>query len=143
MDDETTNQIINKRARRIAKDHGCTVDQVNAALDRHPIEINRDLFLKRTLAMELVELDELQQAFREKALENRDVAAGSLLIKVAERRATLLGLNPPIGHAVAVVQHAPSEQPTSTQKLRAAIDRIRAEHGQPPLPDPEDPEALN
>jgi hypothetical protein len=33
MDDETANQIIDKRARRIAKDHGCTVDQVNAALD--------------------------------------------------------------------------------------------------------------
>jgi hypothetical protein len=143
MDDETTNRIVNKRARRIAKDHGCTVDQVNAALDRHPIEINRDLFLKRTLAMELVELDELQQAFREKALEDRDVAAGILLIKVAERRATLLGLNPPIGHAVAVVQHAPPEQPTSTQKIRAAIDRIRAEHGQRPLPDPDDPEPLN
>jgi hypothetical protein len=38
------------------------------ALDRHPIEIDRDTFVKRTLAMELVELDEQQQAFREKAL---------------------------------------------------------------------------
>jgi hypothetical protein len=33
-----------------------------AALDHHPIELDRDTFLKRTLAMELVELDELQQA---------------------------------------------------------------------------------
>jgi hypothetical protein len=32
MDDETANPIFDKRA-RIAKDHGCTVDQVNAALD--------------------------------------------------------------------------------------------------------------
>ena len=35
----------------------------------------------RTLAMELVELDELQQAFRSKALVDRDVAAGALLVK--------------------------------------------------------------
>ena len=60
-------RIVNKRVRRIAKDHGCTVAEVNAALDHHPIELDRDTFLKRTLAMELVELDELQQAFREKA----------------------------------------------------------------------------
>lgn len=40
------------------------------------LELDRDKFLKRTLAMELVELDELQQAFRDKALEDQDVAAG-------------------------------------------------------------------
>ena len=60
-------EIINKRVRRIARDHGCSVADVNAALDRHPIELDRDTYLKRTLAMELVELDELQAAFREKA----------------------------------------------------------------------------
>jgi hypothetical protein len=74
--------------------------------------------------MELVELDELQQAFRDKALEDRDVAAGVLLIKVAERRATLLGLNAPIGHAVQVIQHDPPNKPTSTERIAALIDRI-------------------
>jgi hypothetical protein len=29
---------------------------VNAALDRHPIELDRDQFLRRTLALELIEL---------------------------------------------------------------------------------------
>ena len=75
-------EIIEKRVRRIARDHGCSVDDVNAALDRHPIELDRDTFLKRTLAMELVELDELQQAFREKALVDRDVPSGVLLVKI-------------------------------------------------------------
>ena len=59
-------RIVNKRVQRIARDHSCSVAEVNAALDHHPIELDRDTFLKRTLAMELVELDELQQAFREK-----------------------------------------------------------------------------
>jgi hypothetical protein len=117
-------EITNKRIRRIAKDHGCTVADVNAALDRHPIELDRDLFLKRTLAMELVELDELQQAFREKALRDCDVPSGILLIKVAERRATLLGLNPNLGHAVAIVQHAPEHRETSTDRIERAIARL-------------------
>jgi len=66
---------------------------------------------------------QLQQAFRSKALVDRDVAAGALLVKVAERRATLLGLNPPIGHAVAVIQQ-PTEQPNSTDRILAVLDRI-------------------
>src|SRR5262249_45340668 len=72
------------RAAQIARDHGCTVDQVNAALDRHPIELDRDQFLRRTLALELIELDALQQAFHAKAHEDRDVGSGLLLLKVAE-----------------------------------------------------------
>ena len=83
-------EIINKRVRRIAEDHGCTVAEVNEVLDRHPIALDRDTYLKRTLALELLRLDELEEAFREKALVDRDVAAGVLLVKVAERRS--LGL---------------------------------------------------
>ena len=120
-------EIVQKRVRRIARDHGCSVDDVNTALDRHPIELDRDTYLKRTLAMELVELDELQQAFREKALVDRDVPSGVLLIKVAERRATLLGLNPVLGHAVKIVQHEPIAKPTSTDKLERALDRLLAD----------------
>jgi hypothetical protein len=117
-------KIVNKRLARIAKDHRCSVAEVTAALDRHPIEVDHDTFLRRTLAMELVELDELEQAFRESALVDRDVAAGALLVKLAERRATLLGLNAPIGQAVQVIQHEPSTKLTSTQKMRAAIDNV-------------------
>ena len=85
--------------------------------------------------MELVELDELQAAFRDKALVDRDTAAGVLLIKVAERLATLLGLNPPIGHAVQVVQHEPAQKLTSTDRIRIALDRIQ---GKQPMPSPGD-----
>jgi hypothetical protein len=128
--------IVNKRVRRIARDHSCTVDDVHAALDRHPIELDRDRFLKRALAMELVELDELRHAFRDKALVDRDVAAGSLMVKIAERTATLLGLNSPIGHAVQVIQH-PQEQPSSTERIHAILDRIAA---RPKTDEPDDSE---
>jgi|SRR5215471_16139395 len=133
--------IVHKPERRIADDHGCTVEEVHEVLDRHPIEVDRDKYLKRALAMQLLQLDELEVTFRDKAIVDRDVAAGVLLVKVAERRATLLGLNAPIGHAVAVVQHEPENKPTSTERLRAAIERIRGERHQDDLPttDQDDP----
>ena len=97
--------------------------------------------LKRTLALELSRLDELEEAFRDKAIVDRDVASGALLVRIAERRATLLGLNPPLGHAVQVIQHEPQNKPTSTERLRAAIDRIRGKTHQddPPATDQDDP----
>jgi hypothetical protein len=112
--------ILHKPERAIADDCGCTVDDVHAVLDRHPIEVDRDQYLKRALALQLVQLDELEVVFREKACAG-DTASGMLLVKIAERRATLLGLNAPIGHAVAVIQHAPENRPTTTDKIEAAI----------------------
>src|SRR5215831_13023554 len=117
-------ELVNKRVHAIAKAHRCTVDDVHAALDRHPIELDRDRFLKRTLALELMRLDQLEMAFEGKAIKDRDPAAGALMVKILERRATLLGLNPPIGHAVQVIQHEPLEKTTSTDRIMAALDRI-------------------
>ena len=141
MDQPHRDLILYKPERAIADDNGCTVDEVQAVLDRHPIEVDRDKYLKRALAMQLLQLDELEVAFRDKAIVDRDVAAGVLLVKVAERRATLLGLNPPIGHPVAVVQHEPENKPSSTERLRAAIDRIRGKthRDDPPATDQGDP----
>ena len=49
-------ELVNKRVHAIAQAHRCTVANVHSALDRHPIELDRDAFLKRTLALELVKL---------------------------------------------------------------------------------------
>jgi hypothetical protein len=86
-------------------------------------------------------LDQLEMAFEGKAIKDRDPAAGALMVKILERRATLLGLNPPIGHAVQVIQHEPHEQLTSTDRIHAALDRIAS--GPKPPDDPSDPEALH
>jgi hypothetical protein len=138
-------EIVNKRVRRIADEYGCTVDEVNACLDHHPIELDRDKYLKRTLALELLRLDELEVAFRDKAIVDCDVAAGVLLVKVAERRATLLGMNAPLGHAVQVIQHEPPDKPTSTERIAALIDRIRGKTQQDDLPftEQDDPPSTN
>jgi hypothetical protein len=141
MDEQHRDLILHKPERAIADDNGCTLDEVLAVLDQHPIEVDRDKYLKRALALQLLQLDELEIAFREKALMDRDVAAGVLLVKVAERRATLLGMNAPLGHAVQVIQHEPENKPTSTERLRAAIDRIRGKDL--PATDQDDPSSTH
>lgn len=124
MDEKHRDLILHKRVRRIADEHDCSVADVNAVLDHHPIEMNRDEYLRRALALELLHLDELEEAFRDKALVDRDVASGVLLIKVAERRATLLGLNPALGHSVAIVQHPPAHRETSTDRIERALNAL-------------------
>ena len=57
--------ITDRRVLRVAREHEITVVDVREALDNHPMNTEREKFLRRTLAMELIELDELQQAFRE------------------------------------------------------------------------------
>src|SRR5262249_11531393 len=70
-------------------------------------------------------LDELGEVFRAKAIREQDVAAGALLTKIHERRATLLGLNAPAASAVTVIEHERAPTMNSTERIRAAIDRIR------------------
>jgi DNA-binding transcriptional MerR regulator len=132
MDEDRRNLILHKRVQRIADEHGCSVAEVNTVLDHHPIETNRDQYLKRALALELLHLDEIVEAFRHKALVDRDVPSAMVLIKAAERRATFLGLNPVLGHAVSIVQHPPTNKQTSTDRIEAALaalvaDRRRSE----------------
>jgi hypothetical protein len=124
-------ELVNKRVHAIARAQDCTIDQVNAALDQQPIELDRDRFLKRTLAMELMRLDQLEMAFEGKALKDRDVPAGVLMVKIAERRATLLGLNPPLGHAVHVIQHELPARKTTTDEIGDLIDSIRGIESKP------------
>src|SRR5262245_25076859 len=108
MDQKDQEKITQRIVKRIADDFHCTVDEVNRTLDAHPIEVDRDKFLKRALGLQLLRLDELEEIFHSKAITDADVAAGALVVKIHERRATLLGLNPVTGHAVSIVQHPPT-----------------------------------
>jgi hypothetical protein len=129
--------ILHRPEHALAEEHGLTIEEVRATLDMHPVEQDRDRFLKHALAQQLLLLDRLEVVFSKKAFEDRDTAAGALLVKVAERKATLLGLNAPIGHAVRVVQHPPEHRQTSTDKIEAALNaliedgkRTRSQNGQ-------------
>ena len=139
-DDEIIRQRISGRsARAIAKAQVTTVAEVNKALDRFTETTIDDKVRRHTLALELARLDELQETFYARALEG-DVACGALITKIIERRCVMLGLYTPQTATLQIIEaEAPRE--TSTERLRAAIDRIRGKTHQddPPITDQDDP----
>src|SRR5215469_11499413 len=81
-DDEIVQQRVSGRsARAIARAQGCSVAEVNKALDRFTETTIDDKVRKHTLALELARLDELQETFYARALEG-DVACGALITKI-------------------------------------------------------------
>ena len=133
-DDEVIKQRISGRSvRAIAKAQGCSVVEVNKALDRFSETTIDDKVRRHTLALELARLDELQETFYARALEG-DVQCGALCTKIIERRCTMLGLYTPQTATLQVIEaEAPRE--TSTDKISALIERIRGKTRD----DPDDP----
>lgn len=73
--------------------------------------------------LELMQLDQLGMAFAGKALD-REVASGVLLVKMAERGATLLGLARPCDQR----HSAPADQQvTSTDRIESALNAFLEE----------------
>ena len=141
MNDDTIIQqrVSGRSARAIARAQGCTLAEVSKVLDRFTETTIDDKTRKHTLALELARLDELQETFYARALEG-DVACGALITKIIERRCVMLGLYTPQTATLQIIEaEAPRE--TSTERLRAAIDRIRGKTHQDDLPatDQDDP----
>jgi hypothetical protein len=131
-DDAIIQQRVSGRsARAIAKAEGRTLAEVNRVIDRFTETTIDDKTRKHTLAFELARLDELQETFYARALEG-DVACGALITKIIERRCVILGLYTPQTAALQIIEaEAPRE--TSTERIRAAIDRIRGKRHQDDL----------
>ena len=77
-------RIIGKSVRAIAQDHGCSIAEVNKALDLFAVATINARVRTHALALELSRLDELQSVFYERAKAG-DVASGMLLTKIMER----------------------------------------------------------
>src|SRR5262244_4364072 len=133
-DDAILQQRIGRPARAIAKAQGCSVAEVNKALDRFTETTIDDKIRRHTLALELARLDELQETFYARALEG-DVQCGALITKIIERRCTMLGLYTPQTATLQVIE-AETPRETSTDKISALIERIR---GKTRDDDPDDP----
>src|SRR5215469_215325 len=118
-------ELNNRRVLALAKAHKMTVAKVHEALDQHPVSTDRETFLRRTLAMELMRLDQLEEAFERKALRDRDISSGALMVKIAERRQILLGLAAPVGHSVAIHAEPAEHRQNSTERIFEVINRIR------------------
>jgi hypothetical protein len=137
-DGSLTARVLGRSVRRVAREHGMTEGAVDEVLDQRADAMLSGKHLRRALMLQLARLDELVEVFHPKAL-GGDPICGALVVRIEERRSTLLGLNAPIGHAVSVVQHEPVEAPTSTDRIRAAFDRIRRKRLPRPADDPDGP----
>src|SRR5215471_17769504 len=132
-------RIRGESVRSIAKRVSCTLAEVHKVLDRFAETVIDDKTRKHSLALELERLDQVQQVFGARSLEG-DVQCGALVAKIIERRCTMLGLyTPPTATLQVIEAEAPRE--TSTDKICAAIDRIRGKTHQDDLPttDQDDP----
>jgi hypothetical protein len=134
-------RLVGHSVHAIAKEFRITVKEVDAALNRACTPIDED-FRLTTIGLELARFDQLLTVFYEKAI-NGDAAAANILLKVSERRAAILGLDVPaaVRKDPVLLQIEQTPQPTSTDRIRAALDAIIAERKDPSKPDdPDDPD---
>src|SRR5262249_23302695 len=119
QDDERDEQITEARisgtsTRALAKLHGCSSREVEAAVDRR-LDYTLDNRQRMRLGKLSVErIGALMKPFYERAVRDKDCAAGTLCVKLEERLSLLLGLDQPIQSRVDVYQVQAEEQPSSS-----------------------------
>jgi hypothetical protein len=114
----------------IARQHHCAIDEVEAVIDRRlGGEIDNVMRLK-AIKLDVARLEGLMEPFYQRATKDRDVAAGTLCVKILERRALLLGLDSPT--RVDIVQMQVEQTPPRHERIREAIMRLTGRDGQQP-----------
>jgi len=98
----------------LARSYVCTVGEVDASLDRTLPKIDNDA-RRRYVALDMNRLDRLLETFYKRAIENADAQAGLLVVKILERRASLLGLDSP--QKLDIVQVQPQEAPQGHDRI--------------------------
>jgi hypothetical protein len=137
-DDERDEAIAEARisgtsSRALAKQYGCTNREIEEAIDRRlSYELDNRQKL-RLVKLSLGRIEALMFPFFEKAVKDKDVAAGTLCCKLEERLALLLGLDHPTTQRVDVYQVEEQQQPSGHEQIRAAIMKVaRGPNWQPP-----------
>jgi hypothetical protein len=116
--------------RRLAREFKIPEYQVLQSLDRSlpPISAETRVRLYRE---DLARLDDMLTTFYPQA-KNGMSGAATICLKLLERRSAMTGADAPQRVDVTVVQ-APDEDPNSTLRLLAELDRIAAERDDPKL----------
>jgi hypothetical protein len=95
-DDEIDAEILRKRVaglsvRQIAQEFAMPLHAVNAALDRNLPQIDA-AYRRRSIALSVLRLDQLHEVFHRKAVNESDIEAGNLCIRIEAERRAVLGL---------------------------------------------------
>ena len=115
-------RLLGSSPRAIADDLGISVAAVEEAVDRTMVKVDNDYRL-RAVRLDLERLEAMQARFLHDALSG-DLAAGHLCLKIAERRAAMLGTD--ASRTVDAVQLAQVTGPqlTSTERIRVVLDQL-------------------
>jgi hypothetical protein len=128
MDDDRDDLILEGRLAgrsvpAIAKQYRCASSEVEAVIDRRlNFALDNDMRLK-AIKLDVARLEALMLPFFERATKDRDVAAGTLCVKILERRALLLGLDSPV--RIDVTQVELQQAPTQYEKIKAALMSLK------------------
>jgi hypothetical protein len=118
-------RLAGKSTRRIAREFDLDLASVTAIIERNTPTIDNNLRLI-TLQLELERLDEMQSVFYRAAVDG-DVPAAAILLKIAERRSSYLGLDCPVRVDPKQLHEEVHPGPSSTEALLRELDRIAAE----------------
>lgn len=102
---------------------GCTRADVLRALDAYAIAVLSPQSRVRTIATELAKLSSYEEPFLQQA-RGGCVASGALCVKIAERRATLQGLNAPIRVDPVQLLAVAQVKPTTTDEHERLLENI-------------------
>lgn len=116
-------RVSGKSVRSIAREHGCTESRINEILHEKSKGLLSEESLRIALLLENQRLDDIVVALYPKAIKGDHAAAG-LLIKLAQRRACLMGLDMPQAHVLHVINNPPPDARTSTQRMSEALDDL-------------------
>jgi hypothetical protein len=128
MDDDRDDLILEGRLAgrsvpAIAKQYRCASSEVEAVIDRRlNFALDNDMRLK-AIKLDVARLEGLMAPFYERATKDRDVAAGTLCVKILERRALLLGLDSPV--RIDVTQVELQQAPTRYEKIKQALFALK------------------
>jgi len=120
----TEARITGTSTRALAKLRRCTGGEIEEAIDRRlSYELDNKQRL-RLVKLSVARIEGLMLPFYEKAVREKDVAAGTLCCKLEERLAMLLGLDQSPTTRIDVYQIQQEQQPSDYEKIRAAIMRV-------------------
>jgi hypothetical protein len=114
--------MAGKSTRALARELHCTTREIDAALDR-ALPLIDTAARMRHIAADLLRLESLLKVFVKKSVEQKDCAAGLLVVKILERKAALLGLDQPkLQFDIVQISAAPRKQ--SVDLIYEAIERV-------------------
>jgi hypothetical protein len=128
-------RLAGKSCRMIARELHVAEDKVRETVEKMLTPITPKL--KATAVQEALERFDLYQASQHQAAVDGDRDAIAMCLKIEEQRADLLGTRAPASVRIDPVRLVEQAEPqmTSTDRIRAALDRIAAERPNKSLAD--------